>query len=205
MQKTLLASSSARQLARTEYAKLLLLESIDQSGRQRRFGPDDRQPDPVLLGEADERRDVVGRDVHVQGVLGSAGVARRDVHPIGAGTLGNLPSQGVLAAAVSDDENVHVRCSCLSTHSHRIKQAIVPNPHPFREAPLLCAVRSSSKRLPHPTRRCYRPPTGPGWARKDVNLPSLNTRSDQNRLVRRASPREKHRWRRRKEDSARFG
>ena len=73
-----------------------VLEGIDDAGGQRGLGPDDRQADLVLLGELDQGGKVVDGDGDVLAVEGRAGVARGHEHAVRAGTLGDLPGQGVL-------------------------------------------------------------------------------------------------------------
>ena len=71
-------------------------------------GPDDRQADLVLLGELDQAGAIVGgRMSTFSASRCGAGVARGHEHPLGAGTLRDLPSQGVLPPAVADDKHVH--------------------------------------------------------------------------------------------------
>ena len=82
-------------------------EGVDGPGRERRLGANDRQADLVLAGELDKRGDVAVGDVDVLGIGRRAGVARGDEHTIGAGALGDLPCQGVLAPTGTDDEDVH--------------------------------------------------------------------------------------------------
>ena len=45
----------------------------------------------------------VGLIVHVLGVFGGPGIARRHEHPLHARTLRNLPRQGMFATAVAND------------------------------------------------------------------------------------------------------
>ena len=66
-----------------------------------------------FCGEADEVVEVVGLDGDVDAVLGGAGVARGAEDAFGARRLGQLPDQGVFAAALADDQDLHARSPSL--------------------------------------------------------------------------------------------
>ena len=107
LQKTLLPSSSAAAQRWPEDSQAGRLEGIDDARSERPFRTDDRQPDLVLLGEADQRRKVVSRDRHVLALDVRARVARRDEHSLRPRALRDFPGQGVLPATAADDEDVH--------------------------------------------------------------------------------------------------
>ena len=114
MQKTLLASSSAAALLGPKTRSPACLEGVDDAGRQGGLRPDDGQADLVLLGELDQGREIVGRDGHVFAVDVGAGVARGDEHPLGPGTLSDLPGQGVFPPPVADNQDIHDRMSLVA-------------------------------------------------------------------------------------------
>ncbi len=90
-----------------EDAELFGLEGVDDAGDQRRFGTDDGEADVVFLGEADEAREIGGGEIDVFGIERRAGVAGSDEDAAYARALFDFPGQGVFAAAVADDKNVH--------------------------------------------------------------------------------------------------
>ena len=77
---------------------------------QRAFGPDDRQVHGLVLRQLQQRVEVGGvdGDVAALGLARGAGVAGGDDHFGDARGLGELPCQGVFAAAGADDEDLHV-------------------------------------------------------------------------------------------------
>ena len=93
-----------RDFGGAKHAQLLALEQIDNPRHQRAFGADHRQIDLVRLGEADEGRNVVGRDWHVFALAFARGasIAGRDQHPLDARALRDLPGQRMLSAAIAD-------------------------------------------------------------------------------------------------------
>ena len=78
-----------------------LVEAIDDTGDQRRFGADDRQRDRFVLCECRKRLDVVGRDRDIANLVfpGRSGVAGRDQYLVDPGRLGAFPGQRVFASA----------------------------------------------------------------------------------------------------------
>ena len=112
LQKTLLASSFAAS-AGPEDPQPFRLEGVDDPGSQGGLGADDRQPDLVLPGEADQGRKIVGRAPgHILAVRSSQCrrcPGRRNA--LGPWALRNLPGQGVFPAAIADNEDIHnARC-----------------------------------------------------------------------------------------------
>ncbi len=90
-------------LRRAERPQPRLLEGIDQPGRERGLGPDDREIDLVLPRELEQALDVGRRDIDVLGVERGAGVAGGHEHTLGPAALAELPSQSVFAATISND------------------------------------------------------------------------------------------------------
>ena len=84
-----------------------VLKRIDDAGRQRRLGADDREVDLVLPGELDQPRHVGGGNGNVLGIDRRAGVAGRNEHALDARALGDLPRQRMFAAAVANNQNLH--------------------------------------------------------------------------------------------------
>ena len=75
--------------------------------RQRLLRADHGQADLLLFGEADEAVEVVGLERHVDAVLGGAGVAGGAVNALDPRRLGQLPNQGVFAAALAEHQDFH--------------------------------------------------------------------------------------------------
>jgi len=96
-----------RRLARPEDLEAGGLEAVDDPQGERDLGADHGQVDLLGQGKVKQRVDLVGGDVHALGQLGDAGVARRAVERLDQGRLGELPDQGVLAAAAADNQNFH--------------------------------------------------------------------------------------------------
>jgi len=79
-------------------------EQVDDAGRERRFGPDERECDAFAfreVGERVERRDV---DVLQTLVLRRAAIAGRDIDHLNARRLRELPRERMFAATGTDDE-----------------------------------------------------------------------------------------------------
>ena len=98
--------------ARAEDAQPGLLEGVDDAGGQRGLGPDDGQPDVVLLGELDQGGEVGRLDGDVFAVEIGAGVAGGHEDAVGARALGDFPGQGVFPPPVADNQNVHAISFC---------------------------------------------------------------------------------------------
>jgi hypothetical protein len=63
-------------------------ELVGNALRQRRFGTDDGEVNPLLLGELSQSLDIGGLDIQVLGNLSRAGVARSNVDFFDLGALG---------------------------------------------------------------------------------------------------------------------
>jgi hypothetical protein len=98
-----------RGLARPENAQALLVEGVHDSPHERLFRADDRQSDVLLLGEPDELVEFGHVDRHVDAVDGRPRVARRAEDLFDPRRLGELPDQGMLPTAFSDNEDFHAR------------------------------------------------------------------------------------------------
>ena len=107
LQKTLLASSSAASLLGPKTRSFACFEGVHDSFGQGAFRADDRQPDLVVPGKADQGRKVIGGESDVFRVDRGAGIAGGHEHPLGPGALLDLPGQGVLAPAIADYQDVH--------------------------------------------------------------------------------------------------
>ena len=92
-------------LARAEDPQPLALEGVDDPEGQRLLGPDDRQPDPLALGELDQAAGVVRLDRDVLGVERRARVARCAEDRLDPRRLLQLPAEGVLPPPLADHEN----------------------------------------------------------------------------------------------------
>ena len=84
-----------------------LFEGVHDAGRQVALRPDDRQPDFVLLGKADQRREIGRLDGDVLAIRIGAGVAGGDKHPVGPRALTDLPHQGMFPPSVADHQDIH--------------------------------------------------------------------------------------------------
>ena len=72
---------------------------------QRLLGADDRQADPLPLGELDQPAGVVRLDRDVLRVERRARVARRTEHGLDPGRLFQLPAEGMLPPPLADHED----------------------------------------------------------------------------------------------------
>ena len=90
-----------------------LLEGVHDAEAERDLGADDGEVGAVLLRPGDEPGDVLGGDRDVGGDRGGAGVSGGAEELRGGVVLVQLPGDGVLAAAVSDDENLHETGICV--------------------------------------------------------------------------------------------
>jgi hypothetical protein len=99
--------NACRVFRRAEDAEVLLLKGVDDAVGERVFGPDYGQADPFLLGKADELVELVDINGDILAVQRGAGIARRAEDAFNARRLGQLPDEGMLAAAFADDEDFH--------------------------------------------------------------------------------------------------
>ena len=136
-----------------------LLEGVHDAEAERDLGADDGEVGAVLLRPGDEPGDVLGGDRDVGGDRGGAGVAGGAEKLRGGVVLVQLPGDGVLAAAVSDDENLHENngCGCKRggiVPRHRGKAREICRWTPFLPRGRLCdqRVRQPRSRIPR-TRR----------------------------------------------------
>ena len=106
--KTLRALELGRLLLGTEDGQPTAGELVDDAEGQRQLGADHRQVDLELGGEVGQLVDLVGGDGSQVGDLGDAGIARSAVELLHQRALAELPAQGVLPAARSDDQDLHV-------------------------------------------------------------------------------------------------
>ena len=95
-----------------EGAEARFLESVDKASAERRFGADDREADFVALRKIEQAFDVGRWDIDVLGIGRGAGVTRRHEHSVGATAQTKFPSQGVFAATISNNEDLH-RAVCV--------------------------------------------------------------------------------------------
>ena len=94
---------------RPEDAQASSAEAVDHAGHQRYLRADHGQRHAFGLGQRQQAVDVSDFHRHVAALAftGSAGVAGRHDHFGDTGGLGQLPCQGVFAAARADDKYVH--------------------------------------------------------------------------------------------------
>ncbi len=80
---------------------------VDDSGRERRLGPYDREPDRLFAGQDQQSVDVRRGHRNAPPELGDPRVARRR-DDLDTGRIAfDPPSEGVFAAAGSDEKNFH--------------------------------------------------------------------------------------------------
>ncbi len=93
------------QLGGAETALSRRAKGVDDALDQRRLRADDGQVHSLVLGEAQQFRDSVGRDGDILqlGFQRRAGIARRDVDSANFWGLCGFPRQRVFAAAAADD------------------------------------------------------------------------------------------------------
>ena len=96
-----------RRLRRADDGHAGLAEPVRQPGHERDLGPDDDEVHAAVERERDEPVDVVGRDGHVLGDVGRAGVAGRAEEVGAAGAPGEGEGERVLAPTGADDEDGH--------------------------------------------------------------------------------------------------
>ena len=84
-------------------------EVIDDPGRERRLGPDDRQRNGLALRKIDQLTRVRDRNVGKRRVVRRAGVPGRDIDAGHARRLREPPRERVLAPAAADHQDVHRR------------------------------------------------------------------------------------------------
>jgi hypothetical protein len=96
----------------SEGAEARFLESVDKTSAERRFRADDREADLVALCEIEQAFDIGRRDIDVLGIGRGAGVTRRNEHTFGTTAETKFPSQGVFAATISNNEDLH-RAVCV--------------------------------------------------------------------------------------------
>ena len=89
-----------------------MAKTLLPSSSAARLRPDDGEVDGLALREAQKAVHVVRREVEALGVPRDPGVAGRAVDAVDLGRLGDLPDERVLAAAASDDEDLHAGFSC---------------------------------------------------------------------------------------------
>ena len=82
-------------------------QRVDQTGDERRLGPDDDEVDRLALGRRGQGVDVVDADVEQVGVGGDAGVAGRAEHLRRLRRAPQRADDRVLAPARADDEDLH--------------------------------------------------------------------------------------------------
>ena len=82
-------------------------QRVGQAVREGLLGSDDRELDRVRAGDFDDRGVVGGRDLDALDPrqLADRVAARRHDHEVDPGLVGQLPGQGVLTAAATDDED----------------------------------------------------------------------------------------------------
>ena len=88
LQKTLLASSCAAARVRTKDPQSLLLKSVDNPRRERDFRTNNGDLDTILFGKADQRRNIVARDLDIFRIFRRPRIPGGDKDSIRAGTLG---------------------------------------------------------------------------------------------------------------------
>ena len=95
--------------ARPEAVQPGVLEGVDNTRDQRRFRPDDREPDLFPRGKGRERRSILRADGDIfnAGFLRRAGVARRDIDEFNPPRFCGLPGQRMFAPAAADYEYFH--------------------------------------------------------------------------------------------------
>ena len=98
---------SGRGASGAEHPQPTRLEQIDDAQAERELGADDGQGDPFGFGERGQPVQIVGRQIDRLGMLRDAGVARRAIHLRDVRALPELPDQGVLASAATDDQDLH--------------------------------------------------------------------------------------------------
>ncbi len=94
--------------ARSDDAPARGLEHVGDAERERRLGADHGEIHILLLREIEKRIQILGRDREVSalGFRGGARIARSQEHLGHAGAGGELPGDGVLAAAAADHEHL---------------------------------------------------------------------------------------------------
>ncbi len=97
-----------RLLGGAEDLQVAAVELVDDAQRQRLLRPDHGQVDLLLLGEIGQLDDAGGLDVDQLGQLLHARVARGGEDLVHALGLRDLPEQGMLAAAGTDDQYFHL-------------------------------------------------------------------------------------------------
>ena len=90
-----------------EDCQVLPSELICQSGDEWRFRTDYGQVDVVVPNKTDEAAHVFGRYVQVFGIDGCAGVSWSAVNLFDKRRVAQLPNQGVLSPARTDDKDLH--------------------------------------------------------------------------------------------------
>ena len=84
-----------------------LLERVDEAGDQGRLGADRNEVDAALLGQGDDRLDVVGRDLRqALGVGCDAGVAGSAEQLGGVDGTAQRPDDRMLAPTTTDHERL---------------------------------------------------------------------------------------------------
>ncbi len=89
-----------------EHGEPPLPQLVRETGHQRRFRPHDGQIDLLPLHERDQAGDVLGPDVHDEGVVPDAGVTRRAQQPAQAGALAQTAHEGVFPGASADYQDI---------------------------------------------------------------------------------------------------
>ena len=100
-----------RRGARSEHGASLGAEAVGEPARERDFGADHREVDPMHVRGVGEAIQVVRGDGKVGGELGGAGIARGAVE-VGVGLLAaEGPAERVLPPAAADDQEPHDFCA----------------------------------------------------------------------------------------------
>ena len=100
-----------RLLARPERLDAGAREIVDDAGRQRRLRADHDEIDRIALAEIDHRRMVGDIERHAFGLARDPGIARRAPQLGQQRGSGDLPCESVFAAAGTEQEDVHGKCS----------------------------------------------------------------------------------------------
>ena len=92
-------------------------KGVDDPLGERVIRADHHEVDPLALGKIHQRLEVVQREGDVLAEAACAGVAGHAEQPGKAGRTSDLPGQGVLAAARSDQQHMHKESSWLFLRS----------------------------------------------------------------------------------------